>query len=59
MDHLTEQKNTPTRIFVECAVADLNGVFYSVAKSKVAGEIKCYGAEIETAGAEILLSGIP
>src|SRR5690606_35282088 len=59
MDHLTEEEDASAGIFIKCPVTDFDGVFYAVAKSEVTSEIKCYGSEIQTAGREILLAGIP
>jgi hypothetical protein len=59
VDHLAEEEYAAAGIFIERAVADLNGVFNAITKSEMTCEIKCYRTEIQTAGAEVLLAGIP
>src|SRR5690606_14848891 len=59
VNHLTEEEHPASGIFVKRAVADFNGVFHAVAKSEMACEVKGYGTKIQTAGAKILLPGIP
>jgi hypothetical protein len=58
VDHLAEQKYPFAGVLLQCAVADLNGVFYTIAESKMTGDIKAYRAEVNKNRGEILLSRI-
>jgi hypothetical protein len=58
MDHLAQEEYPPGTVFFNGLVTDFYGIFNSVAKSEMAGEIKCYGAKIEYGGGKILLAQV-
>src|SRR5690606_14820863 len=53
VNHLAQQKNSLIRIFLEGFVRDLNGVFYSIAKSKMPGDVKPHQTKIKQCGLKI------
>ena len=46
VNHLAEQKNSFVRIFLNCLVADFNGIFHAITKSEMTGDVKLNGAKI-------------
>ena len=54
MDHFAEEEDATAGVFVYRAEGDLDGVLYSVTKSKVTGEVDVEGAEVEQGRGKIL-----
>ena len=48
--HLAQKENPFTAVFLQGTVADFDCVFNAVTKSKMAGEIKDDGTEIDNGG---------
>lgn len=58
VNHLTQQIDFFVWIFTQCAITEFNGIFYPVTKSKMASNVKFYGAKIKDRGRKILLPKI-
>jgi hypothetical protein len=58
VDHLAQEIHAFAGIFFQGAVADLDGIFHTVAKAEVAGDIENHRAEVEYGRGEILLAQI-
>lgn len=46
------------RIFFQGTVADLNGIFYAIAESKVAGDVELNRSEVQYSGGKILFAQV-
>jgi len=56
--HLAEEIYALAGVFLDSAVADLNRILYTIAKTEMPGENKLNRAEVQDGGGEILLSRI-
>jgi len=58
MYHLAQEEYAFIWIFFQRAIANFNGIFYSVAKTKVPGYEKLNRAKVQLDRAEILLARV-
>jgi hypothetical protein len=58
VDHLAQQKYALAFIFFKRFIADLYSILYTVAKTKMTGDVKFYGTEIQNSRTKILLAQI-
>ena len=54
MDHLAQQEDAFSGIFVDRPEGDLDGILYAVAEAEMPGEIDMQAAEVQMGRAEIL-----
>ena len=58
VDHLAQKKNAFVGIFFDRLIAYLNGVFHTIAKSKVSRDVELHRTEVKQGRRKILLAQI-
>jgi hypothetical protein len=58
VDHLAQEQHAFVRVFLQCPVADFNGIFDTIAEAEMARQGETDRSEVQTGWAEILFPGI-
>jgi hypothetical protein len=58
VDHLAQEKYALTFVFFKRFIADLYSILNTIAKTKMTGDVKFYGTEIQNSRTKILLAQI-
>ena len=58
VDHLAEQVHALIGVFLQRFIADLYGVLHTIAKSKMTGDVKLNGTEVQNGRGKILFAQV-